>query len=223
MRVLALHHHDEDSPGLIGQALESFGANVDLVFFGEGHPVPSLEGYDLLMILGSKESAYDEAVREAWFNNELALMAEADERGLPIFGICFGAQALCTMAGGTVARAAEGEIGWYDVEPAVADFDSGPWFEFHYDECALPETATIWARSPRAVQAFAIGRHVGVQFHPEIDSEQLREWLESGAEEARDFGRDPEALLAETAALEEGARARAHRLVERVLRHNGLI
>jgi len=224
VRVLALRHHDEDHPGLIGEALTELGFAMDVVLFREGRETPSLEGYDLLLVLGAKDAAYDPAVREAWFNRELALFADADARDIPIFGICFGAQGLCTYAGGSVARAPEPEIGWYEVTaaPGVA-FEAGPWFEYHYDRCTLPDHSVLWAANERAVQAFAVGRHVGVQFHPEIDEAQLRDWLEVDADDARDVGLDIDALLAHTAAIEGDARERARRLVRRVLQHNGLL
>ena len=221
MRVLAIHHHDEDRPGLVGEARASFGATIDLVKVDNTHPVPSLDGYDMLLTLGSKEAVYDPRVQAAWLNDELALITHATNSGVPVFGICFGAQELCVVAGGTVERAPEAELGWYDTDGA--DELSGPWFEYHFDRCLVPEHVDVWASSPRAVQAFAIGKNVGVQFHPEIDTAQLREWLEVDEGDARAFGHDLDTLLDQTATIEPDVRMRTYRLVERVLRHNGLL
>jgi GMP synthase-like glutamine amidotransferase len=181
----------------------------------EATPSPSLEGYDVLIILGSKCAVYDHEVEAAWFHRELDLIGEAAQRSLPILGICFGAQALCRYYGGTVTRAADGEVGWFEID-VVADvgLESGPWFEFHFDHCALPDVAELWATSPRAVQAFAIGPNVGVQFHPEVDDAQLKEWLAADEEDARELGLDVDALLAETARETPAARLRAHTLVD---------
>jgi hypothetical protein len=64
------------------------------------------------------------------------------------------------------------------------------------------------------VQAFAIGTHVGVQFHPEVDDAQLKEWLAADEEDARELGLDVDALLVETARETPAARVRAASLVD---------
>ena len=223
-RALVLRHHDEDHPGLVGEAFAARGFELHVVMMNESTPTPSVEGYDVLLILGSSSAVYDHEVEKAWFGRELGVIAQAGELDVPVLGICFGAQALCLFHGGDVSRSSEPEIGWYhiEVEPGV-DLQAGPWFEFHFDRMTLPADAQLWATSARAVQAFAYGRNVGVQFHPEIDDQQLRDWLESAAESARDFGHDIEELLAATAREVPAVRERAARLVELFLRHSGLL
>ena len=71
-----------------------------------------------------------------------------------------------------------------------------------------------WATSPLAVQAFAIGKNVGVQFHPEIDEAQLKEWLAADEEETRELGLDLAALLEQTARETPAARQRTQVLVD---------
>ena len=222
-RALVLRHHLEDHCGLIGEAFEARGYEIDLRMMNADHPSPSLEGYDVLVILGSKSAVYDQEVGEAWFGRELELIAEAERRSIAVLGICFGAQALCLYHGGRVEPSAAPEIGWYDVEAVNGSgLSSGPWFEFHFDHCILPDKAALWATSPRAVQAFAVGRHVGVQFHPEIDHLQLLDWFAGGDEEAREFGVDIEALVERTANETPAARGRAHELVGLFLSYVGL-
>ena len=221
-RALVLRHHLEDSPGLVGEAFEARGYELDLVMMDETSATPLLDGYDVMVILGSKCAVYDLEVEAKWFKEVLALIGEADQKALPILGICFGAQALCRFYGGEVSRAPDGEIGWFEID-VVADVElpRGPWFEFHFDHCTLPESAELWATSPRAVQAFSIGQNVGVQFHPEIDEAQLKEWLAADEEETRELGLDLEALLSETARETSAARGRAQELVDLFLRRVG--
>jgi GMP synthase-like glutamine amidotransferase len=219
-RALVLRHHPEDHSGLIGEAFESRGYEIDLRMMNETSATPSLDGYDVFVILGSKSAVYDKEVEAAWFGREMELIADAQRRDIPIFGICFGAQALCLYHGGVVERSDAPEIGWYEInEQNGSGISSGPWFEFHFDECTLPDGAELWATSPRAVQAFAVGRDVGVQFHPEIDHVQLRDWFASGIEEAREFGVDVDALIAQTQRETPAARERAGELVDLFLRH----
>ena len=223
-RILVLRHHDEDRPGLIGDAFIARGYELDVVMMNEDTPTPSLAGYGGLLILGSSSAVYDHEMERSWFGRELGLIGHAGELDVPVWGICFGAQALCLYHGGSVARSPEPEIGWYRIEPEPGVLiESGPWFEFHFDRCTLPADAQVWATSPRAVQAFSVGRNVGVQFHPEIDDHQLRDWLESAADSARDFGHDIEELVAETVREVPMARARADRLVDLLLGHSGLL
>jgi len=222
-RALFLRHHDEDRPGLVGDAFAARGFYVDVVMMDEHSATPSVEGYDVLVILGSKHAVYDERVEAAWFGRELEVIEEADRLDVPILGICFGAQALCLHHGGTVQRSTNPEVGWYEVqERNNSGVGAGPWFEFHFDHCTLPEGAQLWATSPAAVQAFCVGKNVGVQFHPEIDEAQLADWFASGDDGgAREVGVDPAALLEQTARETPAARVRTAALVDLFLAHVG--
>jgi len=85
--------------------------------------------------------------------------------------------------------------------------------------CHLPPRARLLASNDVGTQVFSLGRHLGVQFHPEVDGAQLRLWLEAGGrEEAEREGHDADRLLAETIAEEDAARDRAGRLVDAALR-----
>jgi len=214
-RVLALRHHLEDHPGLIGEAFEAAGHPLTVVMMNEETGPLSLDGYDYLLVLGSKSAVYDEEVRAAWFQRELDLIAEAERTNVPVLGICFGAQALCVSFGGRVARSPRPEIGWYEVTSDEPGLPSGQYFEYHFDECHPAENVRVIARNENAVQAFEVGRHLAVQFHPEVDAAQLNDWFVNGAsDETREFGHDIEALLAASRDIEPAARARATALVQ---------
>ncbi len=223
-KALYLRHHPEDSPGLIAEAFESRGYELDVVLFDEHASTPSLDGVDVFVLGGSKCAVYDESTQQAFLNRELALIGESAERSIPVLGICFGAQALCHYHGGTVRKTATPEVGWYDVTPVAGSaIVPGPWFEFHFDECVVPEEADVLAVTGSTVQAFTVGKNFAVQFHPEVDANQLRDWMGAGgAEEAREFGLDVDELLAESERLTPGARQRAQDLVDIFLRHAGL-
>jgi GMP synthase-like glutamine amidotransferase len=214
--ALFLRHHQEDDPGLVGAALERRGFGIDLVLVDDTSARVDLDGVDVLGVLGSKWSVYDTDQVGTWLDAELEAIRDADRRGIAVLGICFGAQALCVAMGGVVEPAPALELGWVDLAGAPDDgVPQGPWFQFHSDQCLPPPSASVLARNEICVQAFRVGRHLGVQFHPELDAGQLSRWLAAGADEvARARGIEPAALLAATEALESSAAERVDRLVE---------
>ena len=220
MRVTVVRHHEEDSAGFIGDAFASRGADLAVHMFPKEGALPEPAGLDHVVVLGATFSVYSGGPNADWIAEELAWLRQADEAGVPVFGICFGAQLLAAGFGGRVGPASRTEIGWTVVDtddPAL--IPAGPWLEFHSDQCYPPPQARLLARNALGVQAFALGRHLAVQFHPEIDEAQLRGWLDAGGRaEVERAGVDPDRFLAETAAEEPAARDRAERLVAAALR-----
>ena len=210
-----LRHHEEDDPGFVGAALERRGFEIEVVTVADNAAPVDLEGVEVLSILGSKWSVYDHDRVGGWILAELDTIRDADRRGVPVLGICFGAQALCVALGGRVEPAPRPELGWVDLigdpEDGIPD---GPWFQFHADRCVPPPTASVLAKNEVCVQAFRIGPHLGVQFHPELDARQFARWLAAGADEAaRSLGVSPDELLAETERREADAAVRVDHLV----------
>ncbi len=220
MRVIVIRHHKEDSAGFIGQAFADRGASVSTYLFPGGGVLPRLEGVDHVVVLGAAPSVNDEGDHAPWIEQEIAWLREVDAAGLPLLGICFGAQAMCVAFGGAVELAQRKEVGWRLVETADEDLvPTGPWLEFHSDRCLPPQEARILATSEIGVQAFSIGRHLAVQFHPEVDGAQLKLWLDAGGRaEVEQAGEDPEEFLAATIREEPAASARADALVATALR-----
>ena len=220
MQVVVVRHHEEDSAGFIGAALEARGAQLSTILFPKEGPLPDLRGVAHIVMLGSTCSVYDEGEARAWIDEELAWLRRADAAGVPVLGICFGAQVLAAALGGTVENAGRQEIGWVTVDTADPGLiPAGPWLEFHHDRCLPPDQAAVIARNDLGVQAYRLGRHLAVQFHPEVDGGQFRLWLNAGGRtEIEAAGLDPDRLLAQTIAEEPEAAARAGQLVASALR-----
>lgn len=223
MRVAVIRHHEEDSAGFIGAAFEARGAELTTYLFPKDGPLPGLAGLAHIVVLGSTCAVYDDGETRAWIDEELAWLRRAGAAGVPVLGICFGAQLIAAAAGGSVEPTGQQEIGWAmidSLDPWL--IPAGPWLQFHGDRSLPPPPARILARNALGVQAFSLGAHLGVQFHPEVDGDQMRLWLEAGGrEEAEQAGQDPDLLLAETIAQEPTAAARAGHLVATALRIAG--
>src|SRR5579872_6954543 len=113
MRVAVIRHHDVDSAGFIAEAFEAHGATLDTYLFPDAGGLPSLRDVDHVVVLGAIPSVNDDL---GWIATERAWLDSADRSGIPIFGICFGAQQLCVLSGGRVERAPRLEIGWFSVD-----------------------------------------------------------------------------------------------------------
>lgn len=219
-RARFLRHHREDDPGLVGAALERRGYLVDVVEVDDDTGPIDLDGVGVLGILGSKWSVYDASATGGWLDHEFDAIRRADLQGTAVLGICFGAQALCAAMGGRVERSPRPELGWVPLPGNPEEgLPEGPWFQFHADRCVLGSSARLVASNEVCVQVFRIGRHLGVQFHPELDAAQFERWLRNGADaEAAAQGRSGDALLEEIRAREADAAVRVDALVDGFLK-----
>src|SRR5262245_27153481 len=225
MRALVVEHDRYSVPGIVGERLEHHGVELVplLVVDDITNPVsdvefPDPEGYDLVLAMGSPWSVYDTATIGTWIGRELDMLRRAVDADVPVFGICFGGQALAAALGATVERSPHAEIGWYQVEPAVPEVAAGPWFQWHFDRFDLPDGATALAHGELGVQAFRHGRHLGLQFHPEITADVLATWLDAAERSVLEgLGIDADAMLAETKERQEEARPHTEALVDHFL------
>ncbi|HEU5025417.1 MAG TPA: type 1 glutamine amidotransferase [Spirillospora sp.] len=181
-KALALVHDPAKSrreriPGALATALARRGIELEVASFVGGTEKPGLNDHEMLVIMGSHESARDPGV--PWLADELAFVASATERGLPIIGICFGGQLLARSLKGAVTSAVHSERGFTAVEshdPGL--IRPGPWMQLHSEAFTLPPGATEIARNPSGPQAFVMGNTLGVQFHPEMTVDSFESWIE---------------------------------------------
>jgi len=173
-------------------------------------PPPALDGVGAAMVFGGGMNV-DQESTHPWLREEKQLIRELLDDGLPVLGVCLGAQLLAEVAGAQPRRAARPEIGWHRVEvtpegagdPLIGPLAPGfEVFLWHSYEAPLPPGAVALASTPLCLQAFRLGeaRAWGVQFHPEVTSAYLDAWLDGweSDDDAVASGLDPEAIRRES-------------------------
>jgi len=221
VRVLFVQHQDNCPPALVGERLVMLGAAVEVVR-AQAPRLPDPTEFDLVVPLGSDDSAADESL--PYLRGEWELLERAVRSGVPVFGICFGAQLLCRVLGGSVRPLPGGpEIGWLPVETSDAGVvEPGPWLVWHLDLMEPGVGSVEVARNSMGAQAFTHGPHIGVQFHPEATAASVRVWAEHYSDSLEKLGIEPASLLEQTVDLAPATRQRADTLVDRVLARAGI-
>lgn len=211
--VLVLQHQPDAGPGNVVAHLDRLGVPHRVVDATGALPAP--QRHRALVVLGSRESSYDPDV--PWIVPEREFMTATMATGTPVLGICFGAQQLCTVLGGSVHRMPRPEIGWTDVEGEAPL--GGTWFSWHQDVMDLPAGVTTLASTPLSPHAFRAGPHLGVQFHPEMTRETLADWSHQlrRTELVAQAGLDPAVVLDTSPARTTAAHDAAGRLYEQFL------
>jgi GMP synthase (glutamine-hydrolysing) len=129
----------------------------------------------------------DEVDRYPFLKLDLQWIQQALERGMPILGICLGAQLLAKTLGAKVYPNRVKEIGWYPIDlttdaagdPLFRQSGRRTIFQWHGDTFDRPQSAVHLARSVHCEnQAFRYGTNAyGLQFHIEMTAGMIDDWL----------------------------------------------
>jgi len=188
--ALVLEHEADAPAGLLADWAAERGIDLEVFAWhadGDGDGAPDVAGRPFVVVLGSEASAFDDTV--PWLARERALLDRALALDVPILGICFGGQHLARALGGTVSPASRPEVGWLEVESLDPEtVPPGRYLQWHRDAFTPPPGAELLARSPVSAQAFRHGRHLGVQFHPEVTPAIALGWATNYPDSVRRAG-----------------------------------
>lgn len=215
-----VEHDPLSTPERVGSHLEERGASLVPYVVVEDIRDPAVtavfpdDPYDLVVLMGSPWSVYEDRV-QGWLGPELEFIRGRLATGVPMLGICFGAQAMSAALGGKVGPAARPEYGWTDVGSATEHIANGPWFQFHHDDFTVPEGAVELARNESGVQSFRAGRALAVQFHPEMTGDLLDSWFrEGGADAVLAAGEDPKRMVEQSRLMEIASQPALERMLD---------
>lgn len=203
--LLVLRHGPLTGPDLLQPPLDGRAEQLPWVEHDltADPTVPGLDEVAGVLVLGGRMGVHDD---DPWLEPERALLLEAIADGVPVFGICLGAQQLGLALGGTVeslpatnislpalrrtGAGSEHEVlaGWPDGAPAV----------FHHDDAVttLPDGASVLLEGAAGITAAwcdATDTAIAVQFHPEVSPAHVRSWEEERGEVREDYLAEVEA------------------------------
>ena len=187
-----------EGPGYFATYLERRSIPLQLVALDEGAPVPrDPRRFSGLVFMGGPMSANDGL---PWIAPALELIREAVRKDVPVLGHCLGGQLMAKAFGGTVGPNAVREIGWGSVR-AAENALAGEWlgdtqvfesFHWHGETFTIPPGGTrILENLHCANQAFALGKHFGMQCHVEMTEDLVHAWLAGGADEIAEHRSSP--------------------------------
>lgn len=180
--ILIFRHLACEGPGYFAEFLHRHRIPSRLIAIDEMQAVPkTLDDTNAMVFMGGPMSVNDDL---PWIQDELALISQAKERGIPVLGHCLGGQLIAKALGARVYPNAVKEIGWLDISQVSG---SSPWlkglpqqfevFHWHGETFDIPHGAEHLLQSTRCRnQAFACGNMLAMQFHIEMTVEMVNEW-----------------------------------------------
>ncbi|ODS01837.1 hypothetical protein AUC69_05725 [Methyloceanibacter superfactus] len=182
--AVAICHVAFEDAGTLGPVLAGRGIPLTYLQAGVDDLSPALAA-DIVLVLGGPIGIY-EIDRYPFLKDELNVIEGVVKRGIPVAGICLGAQALASVLAARVYPGPQAELGW-DELILTDEGKSSPLrvleglrvLNWHGDTFDLPSGATRLASTPLTPnQAFTYGPKVlALQFHVELEERDMERWL----------------------------------------------
>jgi GMP synthase (glutamine-hydrolysing) len=186
--ALIVTHLEDRHPGLARECLERAGCPVIQVDSVDRGPLPAVTEISGIVSLGGRDSA-TRAGEDRFLVAEVSLIADALQAGVPVLGMCLGAQLLAVAGGGRVTAIGRMIAGWPELtlqpeaagDPVFGALPDGlAVLTWHEDEITAPPGAVALGTTPGPGAAlFRLGsRAWGSQAHLELTPSLLIDtWL----------------------------------------------
>jgi len=183
-----------EGPGHFADILAHYNIPYQLVRIDKGEtPPPQIDDVSGLVFMGGPMSVNDDL---PWIAQEMQLIRNAVDIGLPVLGHCLGGQLISRALGGTIRANPVKELGWFIVEKTAGDA-ANDWlaalpqqnlmFHWHGETFSIPPGAQAILHSEHCRhQGFVIGNTLALQCHVEMTADMVKEWAERYEEELRE-------------------------------------
>ncbi|NVN89266.1 MAG: type 1 glutamine amidotransferase [Desulfuromonadales bacterium] len=185
--MIHIIQNDPEVPvGIVGEELRRCGVEQTVVRVYDGEQLPELSVTSGVIVLGGAMGANDD-VRHPFLADLKRFIGALVEQEKPLMGICLGGQLLSAATGGEVTSNFNGEKGTYSIMLTDEGGEDRLFrgvglafisFQWHNDSFSIPPRGVRLAFTETCHnQAFRVGsRAWGVQFHPEVNRDIVREW-----------------------------------------------
>ena len=187
-----------EGPGYFATYLERHSIAWQLIALDADARVPrDARAYAGLVFMGGPMSVNDD---RPWIAPAVEIIRDAVRKDVPLLGHCLGGQLIAKALGGAVRAAPVKEIGWGEVRVAdnevarewLGELQAFECFQWHGEAFSIPPGATrVMHNAHCENQAFALGRHFGMQCHVEMTEELVTSWLATGSEEIQGASTSP--------------------------------
>lgn len=219
MNLVIFQHTPEETMGYFETICWEWNIPFDYVRLFETNEVPNINATHVL-ILGGPMSVND-TTSYPYLADEKMRIRSFVKSGIPVLGICLGAQLIANAFGGKVSSCEE-EVGWREIRrigTGIVQDIASPFraFQMHRETFDIPINGKILCEGYTVRnQAFDIGSATGLQFHLEITADLIEDWIRHLSVAKRDeISHDTDVFLYKTHSC-------CRAIAERFFKKNGM-
>ena len=111
MKALVIMHAESEGPGSLGEFLASKGALMRKIYLYKNEELPRhKKDFDAMISMGGPMKVHEDE-KCPFLKDETVFLREAIDSGMPVLGICLGAQMIAKACNAPVKKAPMKEIG----------------------------------------------------------------------------------------------------------------